>query len=503
MHRRVVRAGYAVVPVLFALAVASGAQLPLASCTKREVARPTLPLADRCALLDLRGAGIDDVSIRTVAIFLCEHKQVRMLDISGNSVTSEGMSAAMTTILAADGSTAPLRALILARNSESTKMGFGPRRFLGDSGAIAVAKALSVHFAGDSPSLLHVDLSDSAIGDEGAIALAAALHSPRATLTKLNLARNKIGVVGARALEATLSEGGAERNTNLRFVELGANTPSDDGDDAIDDALLERIESLLQRNDRWRCVAAPSSHGVDPIAMEACAGARDGGRCPLACIAGFAPGGVTLPPETPATERPYLLCKRGAWAAQAVQPGGSAGVGLACEALRCSASPLVEHAAFVASSQSAVAQRAVQARCAGLGSGRHCPVACDDGYALKSGETTAVLTCEGGRWSGEAKCARSWLKVRLHIFLCAHFFSSRHAGSYLFFCSTPRSPSKPPSPAAARRRATPPQTRVAGSRERAAPRLALRVALRLTAPRGRTRARALPRARPRSSRSSS
>ena len=305
--------------LLFALTVGiAAASAPPLACTKKEVARPTLPLADRCALLDLRGAGIDDTAILAVASFLATHKQVRMLDISGNSVTAAGISAAMMAMLAADGTTAPLRALILARNSESTKMGFGPRRYLGDSGAVAIAKALRVHFAGDSPSLLHVDMSDSEIGDEGATALAAALHSPRATLTKLDLARNKIGLVGTRALETALSEGGAARNTHLRFLDISANTPNDDPANAIDDALLARIESLLQRNDRWRCATAPSSPGVDPVAMEACAGARDGGRCTLACVPGFAPGGVALPHGPSETEPPYLLCRRGEWSAEAV-----------------------------------------------------------------------------------------------------------------------------------------------------------------------------------------
>ena len=43
-------------------------------------------------------------------------------------------------------------------------------------------------------------------------------------------------------------------------------------------------------------------------------------------------------------------------------------------------------------------------------SGRKCRIRCDKGYALEGSETAAVLTCEAGRWSGEAKCTRSWFK---------------------------------------------------------------------------------------------
>ena len=391
--------------------------LPIA-CTKKDISKPSASsTVDRCVLLDLRSAGLTDASLLSAVVpFLRNHKQVRLLDISNNGVSATGLAAALPFILAADSAvTAPLLALIIGRNSIPTRMGFGARRHLSDAGAAAVAAALTLHFDGPEPSLVHLDVSNTQMGDEGAAKLAEALHSTQATLTKLDLSGNRIQRKGALALEATLTgdtETGAARNTHLRELDLSAQDDAAN-DAAIDAALLAKIGSLLRRNDRWRCAAAPTATAVDTAAMASCAGGRHGARCPLQCSAGFAPGGVAPRKSgdaaADAAVAPYLECVRGKWSEKAVLPGGY-DFGVSCEALRCANSPSIEHATFVPSSQSAAAQRAVAAKCSGMVSGRNCPIRCEEGFALEDGSTEVVLKCDRGRWTGDAKCSRSWFK---------------------------------------------------------------------------------------------
>ena len=70
---------------------------------------------------------------------------------------------------------------------------------VGDSGAVAVAKALGSR----ASALLRIDLSFNKVGDRGASALATSLRG-NTILTELMLNSNQMTLVGAKAIEVAL-----------------------------------------------------------------------------------------------------------------------------------------------------------------------------------------------------------------------------------------------------------------------------------------------------------
>jgi hypothetical protein len=83
-------------------------------------------------------------------------------------------------------------------------------------------------------TITELNLYNNHIGDEGSIALAAALKDN--SLTKLNLSRNNIGAEGATALAAALQD-----NNSLTSLDLAYNQISDEGASALARALQGSI----------------------------------------------------------------------------------------------------------------------------------------------------------------------------------------------------------------------------------------------------------------------
>ncbi|KAL0245049.1 hypothetical protein GEMRC1_009129 [Eukaryota sp. GEM-RC1] len=99
--------------------------------------------------------------------------------------------------------------------------------FLRDDGARALAEALKVN-----SSVTGVDLTLNSIGDDGARALAEALIV-NTTVTSVNLGYNSIGDEGARALAEALKV-----NASITSLNLGYNSIGDEGARAMAEALI-------------------------------------------------------------------------------------------------------------------------------------------------------------------------------------------------------------------------------------------------------------------------
>ena len=94
---------------------------------------------------------------------------------------------------------------------------------IADTGVVALGKVLS----GGAPALLKIALHENKVGDEGLVALAAAMRPSGApNIQVINLAFNRIEDTGIEALATAFAEGGA---TALRELHLAGNRIGDVG----------------------------------------------------------------------------------------------------------------------------------------------------------------------------------------------------------------------------------------------------------------------------------
>lgn len=107
------------------------------------------------------------------------------------------------------------------------------------------AESIAASYLKGSLSLVHLDLSETGMGDEGASAVADALKS-NGTLSDLDLSRNGITSVGAGAIASSL-----EINCSLRCIRLGHNDIKDDGASNVAFALFRN--EVLERLDCVNC----------------------------------------------------------------------------------------------------------------------------------------------------------------------------------------------------------------------------------------------------------
>ena len=170
-------------------------------------------LSEACTALALPEGG-------DVALAFLSHpsacNRLRELDLSGSRIGAvAGGPAAVAAAIGPRGMCPSLRALRLASCE------------LGDAGAAAVAGGLaSGAAAGRGMALSWLDLGSNGIGDEGAAALARALHLLSTTegggwsVVELRVDRNPIGERGARALAGALGAALESKFRALSFAEL-------------------------------------------------------------------------------------------------------------------------------------------------------------------------------------------------------------------------------------------------------------------------------------------
>ncbi|KAG1665496.1 hypothetical protein FOA52_009757 [Chlamydomonas sp. UWO 241] len=292
-----------------------------------------LPALPQLQQLLLPGNSLGDPGVSTLAAALAAScPLLASLSLAGNRSVGEHGARALSELLA---SSTALTLLDLGKCSvgaggarhlaKAVGAGSCPLRSLDLSGnrlRAEGAQMLSAHLG--ASGLTHLGLDRNSLGDRGIKALVEALQH-NASLTRLELRSNSIGLVGLRLLTTLLRDG---RNTALNQLCVG-------GNDA-DDEMLAALEALASapRTQRpqpqplafptssqqpavvgsgvtSRPLSAPSSRGVPPamasVAEEGgggggggwpVSGGSGGGRGPAAGGGGLGPGRpmVTMPP---------------------------------------------------------------------------------------------------------------------------------------------------------------------------------------------------------------
>lgn len=129
----------------------------------------------------------------------------------------------------------------------------GGNSAIGDAGAVALAAALRMAMGSERGSrvvLEELDLSSCNVGDAGAEALALAIASNPDCLRRLNLSNNKITDAGARAIGMALMDARLRSGVAFEEIILDGNIGiSDDGAAALAEALgMGAVKSLSLRS---------------------------------------------------------------------------------------------------------------------------------------------------------------------------------------------------------------------------------------------------------------
>lgn len=129
----------------------------------------------------------------------------------------------------------------------------GGNTAIGDAGTVALAAALRMAMGSESGSkvvLEELDLSSCSVGDAGAEALALAISSNPDCLRRLNLSNNKITNAGARAIGMALMDARLRSGVAFEEIILDGNIGiSDDGAAALAEALGKgAVKSLSLRS---------------------------------------------------------------------------------------------------------------------------------------------------------------------------------------------------------------------------------------------------------------
>lgn len=129
----------------------------------------------------------------------------------------------------------------------------GGNTAIGDAGTVALAAALRMAMGSESGSkvvLEELDLSSCSVGDAGAEALALAISSNPDCLRRLNLSNNKITNAGARAISMALMDARLRSGVAFEEIILDGNIGiSDDGAAALAEALGKgAVKSLSLRS---------------------------------------------------------------------------------------------------------------------------------------------------------------------------------------------------------------------------------------------------------------
>lgn len=188
------------------------------NCLTRAGAAALCAALKPCSLLrelSLTKNPIADDGVRAVADALAADGALALslmtLHLSGVGMTDVGFAALADAVATNNGSLANLfvsenaigdvgaAAIAAALPRSRVRVVYAQGNRIGDAGAVAFAKAID-----DSPYLRVLCLGDSlggnAIGDQGALALAKSLHRAR-TFERLELDHNDVSVIGAAALK--------------------------------------------------------------------------------------------------------------------------------------------------------------------------------------------------------------------------------------------------------------------------------------------------------------
>ena len=190
----------------------------------------------RVGELLLKGNGITDAGAVALAHAIAQQKppHLLLLDFSGSKFGEAGMAALAPVVCApgaalrrlnlrnietcGDAGAAALAPVLAARScplDELLLSGCG----VGARGAAALAAALLERAdSGKTSTQLRLDLSDNALGDDGAAAISQALAAPHCALSRLELNNCNVGARGAVVLAAAL-----RRNTSLTKLKLAGN----------------------------------------------------------------------------------------------------------------------------------------------------------------------------------------------------------------------------------------------------------------------------------------
>ena len=196
----------------------------------------------RVGELLLAGNGITDAGAVALAdaIALQKPQHLLRLDFSGNKFGEAGMAALARAVCApgtallrlnlrnletcGDAGAAALAPALAARSCSLAELLLNGCS-VGARGAAALAAALLERASsGTTSARLRLDLSDNALGDAGAGAIAQALAAPHCALSRLELNNCNVGVRGAVVLAAAL-----RRNTSLAKLQLAGNAIREKG----------------------------------------------------------------------------------------------------------------------------------------------------------------------------------------------------------------------------------------------------------------------------------
>ncbi|KAJ9472921.1 RAN GTPase-activating protein 1 [Diplonema papillatum] len=158
---------------------------------------------------------IGKAGAQAVATLLQERALVIDLNLSWNSIGSEGLLRIGRALVASPPGKTTLKSVNVSHN------------IVGNTGAKEFAKVLEMSF----PTLEKINLSNNEVSDEGADALAKAL-AKNTTLKHLDLSRNKIGDEGARAFGEAV-----RANKTLMTLQLQHNAFGDDSKTLLSDCM--------------------------------------------------------------------------------------------------------------------------------------------------------------------------------------------------------------------------------------------------------------------------
>ena len=187
--------------------------------------------------LDLSNNGIDDLGAIALAEAMRINSTLTKLDLGSELVSASAAAEAEKMELCS---------------------GFCVRWYgsgVGDSGAVALAKAIEI-----TRTLTYFALSGGEIGDTGVLALAKAMES-NSTLTELDLSRNDIGDSGAAALAEAM-----KRNSTLTRLDLHHSKIGDSGAAALAEAM--ELNSTLTRLNLHRSKISDSGAAKLATALE-------------------------------------------------------------------------------------------------------------------------------------------------------------------------------------------------------------------------------------------
>uniref|UniRef100_A0A7S4K9R2 Uncharacterized protein n=1 Tax=Paramoeba aestuarina TaxID=180227 RepID=A0A7S4K9R2_9EUKA len=182
---------------------------------------------DTIRTLSLQNAQIKDEGMTHLVTALDKVTDLRILRVSGNSVTSEGA--------------AKLFAALCMQNTSLREIDVSNNKIDG-TGVADLLKLIT-----SNPHLSSINLSSNLLGDEGAASVAAALSKAQAPVPSLDLNHNKIGDKGAAAIAELISN-----STHITSVNLVGNEIGDEGAAKLADAIAAQpaIESVDLSNNQ-------------------------------------------------------------------------------------------------------------------------------------------------------------------------------------------------------------------------------------------------------------